>query len=73
MVTIRVLGWGLGLEGLSTVGADVQVGVWPAQQQAGQDTPQRYLAVEVQFLRHSSVTAKVPQYWQNSVTEVGCH
>ena len=42
MVTIRMLGWGHGLEGLSTVGADVQVGVWPAQQQAGQGTPQRW-------------------------------
>ena len=42
MVTIHVPGWGLGLEGLSTVGADVQVGVWPAQQQAGQGTPQRF-------------------------------
>ena len=41
MVTIQVPGWGLGLGGLSTVGADVQVGVWPAQQQAGQGTPQR--------------------------------
>ena len=41
MVTIDVPGWGLGLEGLSTVDADVQVGVWPAQQQAGQGTPQR--------------------------------
>ena len=41
MVTIQVPGWELGLEGLSTVGADVQVGVWPAQQQAGQGTPQR--------------------------------
>ena len=41
MVTIHVPGWGLGLEGLSTVGADVQVGVWPEQQQAGQDAHQR--------------------------------
>ena len=45
MVTIHVPGWGLGLEGLSTVGADVQVGVWPAQQQAGQGTPQRMVVV----------------------------
>ena len=42
MVTIHVPGWGLGLEGLSTVGADVQVGVWPEQQQAGQDAHQRF-------------------------------
>ena len=41
MVTIHVPGWGLGLEGLSTEGADVQVGVWPEQQQAGQDAHQR--------------------------------
>ena len=27
----------LGLGSLSTVGADVKVGVWPVQQQAGQD------------------------------------
>ena len=39
MVTIQVPGRRLGLDGLSTVGADVQVGVWPAQQQAGQGTP----------------------------------
>ena len=45
MVTIHVPGWGLGLEGLSTVGADVQVGVWPEQQQAGQDAHQRYIIV----------------------------
>ena len=41
MVTIHVPGWRLGLEGLSTEGADVQVGVWPEQQQAGQDAHQR--------------------------------
>ena len=35
------VGWRLGLEGLSTVGADVQVGGWPVRQQAGQDTPQQ--------------------------------
>ena len=43
MIGIHGTGWGLGLESLSTVGADVQVGVWPVQQQAGQDTPQRTL------------------------------
>ena len=42
MVTIQVPGWGIGLGGLSTVGADVQVGVWPEQQQAGQDAHQRF-------------------------------
>ena len=31
----------LGLESLSTEGADALVGVWPDQQQAGQDTQQR--------------------------------
>ena len=43
MIGIHGTGWGLGLESLSTVGADVQVGVWPVQQQAGQDTPQHCL------------------------------
>ena len=41
MLAIHRTGWGLSLESLSTVGAEVQVGVRPAQQQAGQDTPQR--------------------------------
>ena len=42
MVTIQVPGRGLGLGSLSTIGADVQVGVWPDQQQAGQDAHQRF-------------------------------
>ena len=42
MVTIQVPGWGLGLGSLSTVGAEVLVGVWPDQQQAGLDTQQRF-------------------------------
>ena len=42
MNTIHGTGWRLGLESLSTVGADVLVGVWPDQQQAGQDTQQRF-------------------------------
>ena len=41
MVTIQVPGRGLGLVSLSTVGAEVLVGVWPDQQQAGLDTQQR--------------------------------
>ena len=34
MVTIQMPGQGLGLEGLSTAGAGVLVGVWPGQQHA---------------------------------------
>ena len=41
MNDIHVGGRRLGLDGLSTEGADVHGGVWPAQQQAGQGTPQR--------------------------------
>ena len=41
MIGFHVGGWRLGLDGLSTEGADVLVGVWPDQQQAGQDTQQR--------------------------------
>ena len=41
MNTIHVGGRRLGLDGLSTEGAGVVVGVWPDQQQAGQDTQQR--------------------------------
>ena len=41
MVTIQMPGRGLGLGSLSTVVAGAEVGVWPAQQQAGQGTPQR--------------------------------
>ena len=43
MNTIRVGGWRLGLDSLATEGAGVLVGVWPDQQQAGQDTQQRSL------------------------------
>ena len=42
MNTIRVGGRRLGLESLATEGAGVVVGVWPDQQQAGQDTQQRF-------------------------------
>ena len=42
MNTIHVGGRRLGLDGLSTEGAGVVVGVWPGQQQAGQDTQQRF-------------------------------
>ena len=41
MIGLHVGGRRLGLDGLSTGGADVLVGVWPDQQQAGQDTQQR--------------------------------
>ena len=41
MNTIHVGGRRLGLESLATEGAGVVVGVWPDQQQAGQDTQQR--------------------------------
>ena len=42
MNTIRVGGRRLGLDSLATEGAGVLVGVWPDQQQAGQDTQQRW-------------------------------
>ena len=47
MVTIQVPGRGLGLGSLSTVGAEVLVGVWPDQQQAGLDTQQRRLRIKL--------------------------
>ena len=49
MNTIRVGGRRLGLESLATEGAGVVVGVWPDQQQSGQDTQQR-----MDFLRLST-------------------
>ena len=43
MNTLHGTGRRLGLESLATEGAGVVVGVWPDQQQAGQDTQQRII------------------------------